>query len=64
MNEAFENWWTTYAYPKIQSAPANFILMNHIDDIKSAAQECWVAAWLASKHIESSDTNDTNEIKE
>lgn len=60
MNEAFENWWTTYAYPKIQSAPANFILMNHIDDIKSAAQECWVAAWLASKH--SIDINKVVEI--
>ncbi len=49
--QAFQNWWDTYAYPKILSAPGNFIIMRHIDDIKNAAKECWVASWTEAKKV-------------
>lgn len=49
MDAEFEKWWNEYALPKIQTSPGNFLLMQHIDDLKNAAKECWQAAWLAAK---------------
>lgn len=48
MDQAFQNWWDTYAYQKIVNSPGNFLIMRHITEIKQAAKECWAAAWQAA----------------